>query len=455
MGLTTFSTALSGLATNSQGLNVVGNNLANLNTVGFKGSNINFVDVLGQTFSTAGTAESGTLMSIGLGSQVGSVRQVQSQGTLQTTSNPLDVAIEGKGFLVVKTPTGQYYTRAGNMHLDANGYLVSDSGAQIQGYSRNPLTGQVDNTLGLGAIKIPTGVDSPLPTTLFELAMNLDANEPDGAQFTTPIQIYDSLGNTHVATLTLEKEITGGATPSTKWRFDITIPNNEIAGVAPTNTQKFSLITGAVAAAGSPTAGALSFDTTGKLVSAWIGADPATPPALADLTFPPGSVTLPSMADGGKLNTNFTWNLLSPTGAPQVTGFASPDEVTASSHDGQPAGSLNNLTIGTDGTITAVYSNGGIAPIAQIVLARFLNEDGLVPQGGGLYSQTLAAGDLAIGVPGQGGRGRLLSSSLEQSNVDLAAELTKIITFQRGYQANARMITVTDQIMQETMNLRQ
>src|SRR6266850_6039291 len=141
MGLTTFSTALSGLATNSQGLNVVGNNLANLNTVGFKGSNINFVDVLGQTFSTAGTAESGTIMSIGLGSQVGSVRQVQSQGTIQTTSNPLDVAIEGKGFLVVKTGSGQYYTRAGNMHLDANGYLVSDSGAQIQGYSRNPLTG--------------------------------------------------------------------------------------------------------------------------------------------------------------------------------------------------------------------------------------------------------------------------------------------------------------------------
>ncbi len=455
MGLTTFSTALSGLSTNSQGLNVVGNNLANLNSVGFKSSSISFIDVLGQTFATPGTPESGTLMSIGLGTQVGSVRQTMSQGTIQTTNNPLDVAIEGKGFLVVKNDNGQFYTRAGNMHLDANGYVVSDSGARFQGYQRNPATGKIDTTLGLGSIKIPTGVDNPLPTTMYELAMNLDANAADGAQFSTPIQVYDTLGNTHIATLTLQKQITGGATPTTKWHFDLTIPNNEIAGVPATDTQKFSLITGAVAPAGAPTAGGLLFDPSGKLTSAWIGADPATPPALADITFPGTGVTLPSMADGGKLNAGFTWKLLSAAGTPDISGFASPSEVTAGTHDGAPAGSLSNLSIGTDGIITAVYSNGRTAQIAQIVLAHFLNEAGLVSQGGGLYSDSIAAGDSSIGVPGQGGRGQLLSSSLEQSNVDLAAELTKIITYQRAYQANARMITVTDQIMQETMNLRQ
>src|SRR5262245_18233953 len=152
MGLTTFSTALSGLATNSQGLNVVGNNLANLNTVGFKTSNISFVDVLGQTFSTGGTAASGNVMSIGLGSQVGSVRQSMSQGTIQSTNNPLDVAIQGKGFLVVKNNNGQFYTCAGNLHLDAHGYVVTDNGSFVQDYNRTPPTGKVDSNLGVDSI---------------------------------------------------------------------------------------------------------------------------------------------------------------------------------------------------------------------------------------------------------------------------------------------------------------
>jgi len=455
MGLTTFSTALSGLSTNSQGLNVVGNNLANLNTVGFKSSNISFTDVLGQTFSTAGTPQSGNIMSIGLGSQVGSVRQSMSQGTLQTTSNPLDVAIQGKGFLVVKNDYGQFYTRAGNLHLDANGYLVSDNGSMVQGYSRNPATGKVDPNLGVSSIKMPSGVDSPVATSMFEMAMNLDANAANGTQFNTPIQIYDSLGKAHIATLTLQKEISGGATPTTKWRFDITIPNNEIAGVPATNTDKFSLIKNAVVT-GAPSAGALVFDNAGKMTSAYIGADPLTLPALANITFPPTGVTLPAMSNGASLRTaGIEWKLLADPTTPDITGFASPSEVTASMQDGAAAGSLSNLSIGPDGTISAVFSNGKTAQVAQLVLAQFSNVDGLISQGGGVYAESTASGASFFGVPGEGGRGQILSAALEQSNVDLAAELTKIITFQRAYQANARMITVTDQLMQETMNMRQ
>ena len=152
------------------GLNVVSNNLANLNTVGFKSSNVNFTDVLGQMFSVAGTPQSGTLMSIGLGAQVGSVRRTMGQGSIQTTSNPLDVAIEGKGFFVVRNTGGQYYTRAGNLHLDANGTLVTDNGSQVQGYLRNPATGQIDNTLGLGAISLPANVNNPVPTSMVRRA---------------------------------------------------------------------------------------------------------------------------------------------------------------------------------------------------------------------------------------------------------------------------------------------
>jgi flagellar hook protein FlgE len=454
MGLTTFSTALSGLAVNSQGLNVVSNNLANLNTVGFKSSNVNFTDVLGQMFSVAGTPQSGTVMNIGLGAQVGSVRRTNGQGSIQTTSNPLDIAIEGKGFLVVKNNGGQFFTRAGNLHLDANGSLVTDNGSEVQGYLRNPATGKIDTTLGLGAIKLPANVNNPVPTSMFEMAMNLDAGAADGAQFNTSVQIYDSLGNSHIATLTMQKEISGGATPVTRWRFDITIPNNEIAGVPSTDTQQFSLITGAVATQ-PPSAGALVFDSTGKLTSAYTGPDPGTPPPLADITFPPSSVTLPQLTNGGTFNTGLTWKLMDSQGTPEVTGYGSPTSVTASSQDGTGAGTLTNFAIGPDGTITAVFSNGQVSNVAQIVLASFANEDGLVQQGGGFYSESIASGSSFIGAPGEGGRGQLLSAALESSNVDLASELTKIITYQRGYQANARVITATDQIMQETMNMKQ
>lgn len=455
MGLTTFSTGLSGLATNSQGLNVIGNNLANLNTVGYKTSNISFTDVLGQTFNTAGTSKSGSTMHIGLGAQVGSVRQVFSQGSVQTTNNPLDVAIQGKGFLVVKNDNGQSYTRAGNLHLDADGNLVAENGANVQGYTRNSTTGLVDRNLGLNSIKMPSGLASPAETSAFELAMNLDANAANGTQFNTSVQIYDSLGKPHIATLTLQKEITSGATPVTKWRFDITIPKNEVAGVDATNTEKLSLITGAVATA-TPSAGTLLFDNSGKLTSAYLGADPATAPALANITIPGTGVTLPQMTSGASLSSGITWKLLnSGTGAPNISGFGSASEITASSQNGAAAGSLSNLSIQGDGTISAVFSNGQTVNVAQLVLAQFSNVDGLLPQGGGFYAESTASGASFFGIPGEGGRGRLSGGALEQSNVDLATELTKIITFQRGYQANARIITLTDQIMQETMNLRQ
>ena len=455
MGLTTFSTGLSGLATNSQGLNVIGNNLANLNTVGYKTSNISFTDVLGQTFNTVGTAKSGSTMHIGMGAQVGSVRQVFSQGSVQTTNNPLDVAIQGKGFLVMKTDAGQSYTRAGNLHVDADGDLVAENGTNVQGYTRNPSTGLIDSNLGLSSIKMPSGLANPVVTSNFELAMNLDANAANGTQFSSSVQIYDSLGQPHVAAITLQKEIGGGATPTTKWRFDITIPRNEVAGIAATNTEKLSLITGAVATA-TPNAGTLVFDNAGTLSSGYLGADPATAPALANITIPGAGVTLPQMAGGANLSAGITWKLLnSDTGLKNISGFASPSEITANRQNGAAAGTLSNLSIQGDGTISAVFSNGQTVNVAQLVLAQFANVDGLIAQGGGFYAESTASGASFFGVPGEGGRGHLTSGALEGSNVDLATELTKIITFQRGYQANARMITLTDQIMQETMNLRQ
>jgi flagellar hook protein FlgE len=395
-------------------------------------------------------------MHIGLGAQVGAVRQVFSQGSVQTTNNPLDVAIQGKGFLVVKGDGVQAYTRAGNLHLDADGSLVTENGRNVQGYTRNPTTGLIDSNLGLSSIKMPSGLDNPVVTSQFELAMNLDADAADGAQFNSSVQIFDSLGKPHIATLTLQKEIAGGATPETRWRFDLTIPETEIAGSDPASTEKFSLITGAVAAA-TPDGGTLLFDNNGALTSAYLGTtDPDPAPALANLTIPDPSVTLPQLTGGAVLSSGMTWNLLnSTTGLANITAFASPSEITASSQNGAAAGSLSNLTIQGDGTISAVFGNGKTVNVAQLVLAQFSNADGLLAQGGGFFAESSASGASFFGVPGEGGRGHITSGALEQSNVDLATELTKIITFQRGYQANARIITLTDQIMQETMNLRQ
>jgi flagellar hook protein FlgE len=445
MSLNTFSIGLSGLNANTEGLTVVGNNLANLNTVGFKGSNVTFSEVLGETLATG---------SVGLGVQVSSVRPSFTAGTVQSTNNPFDVAIQGKGFLILNDGTGNMYTRAGNLHLDKDNNLVADNDARVQGFLQDPATGKIDPNLGLQSIKLPSGLDAPITTSQLQAIMNLDANAPSGTKFTTSFQIYDSLGQTHTATINMQKEISATTPPVTRWRFDVTIPNKDVAGVAATNTQKRSLITGNVAVE-PPAEGALLFDSTGKLVSAYLGADPATPPALADLTIPATGATMPTMATGGTLSPAIKWKLLTDTGAPAVSGYSNPSEVTFSSQNGASAGSLSSFSINPDGTISAVFTNGKNVNFAQIALAQFNNVDGLTTLGGGLYRESAASGSAFIGAPGESGRGRLLGGALEQSNVDLATELTKIITFQRGYQANAKIITVTDQIMQEAMNLKQ
>jgi flagellar hook protein FlgE len=454
MSLTTFSTGLSGLFTSSEALNVVGNNLANLNTAGYKSSSISFSDVFGEQFTTPGTAASGNTATVGLGAQVSSVRADFAQGGLETTNNPLDVAIQGAGFLVVNNSQGQFYTRAGNLQLDANGNLVTQAGANIQGYLQNPATGQIDQTV-LQSIKIPSGLNNPVPTSSFNVGMNLDAGAAKGTAFTTSIQVYDSLGRPHTATVSFAKDVSGGSSPTPLWRFDVTIPNNEVAGVSASNTQQFSLLTGKVAVT-PPAAGALAFDNTGKLTSAYIGPDPATLPALANLPIPPSGVSFPSLADGASLSAaGITWVLLNSNGTPDVTAFASASAVSASSQNGAAAGALSNLSIQSDGTISANFSNGTTTNVGQIALARFANVGGLVDQGSSLYASSAGSGTPFIGAAGQGGRGSLNGGALEQSNVDLATELTKIITFQRGYQASAKIITATDQIMQDTINMKQ
>ena len=216
MAFTTFSTALSGLSTNTQGLNVVGNNLANINTVGYKSTNISFMDVLGSSVAGGGGGAS-----IGLGAQIGRVAAVFTQGGLETTNSPTDVAIQGSGFFVVNDGVGQLYSRAGNFHVDAEGNRVTPTGYKIQGYVKDPTTGLIDLNGSLGNVKIPSNTGNSNATSQFELALNLDAGAAVGGTFSTTIQLYDSLGKAHLASVDFVKSAVT-ATEST-WKFDITV----------------------------------------------------------------------------------------------------------------------------------------------------------------------------------------------------------------------------------------
>ena len=451
MGLTTFSTALSGLTANTMGLNVVGNNLANMNTVGYKVSNVSFTDVLGQTFNGPGTSKSGSSFNVGLGTQTGRVSKNFSQGGLEATGKATDVAIQGDGFFVVNDGAGNFYTRAGNFQVDADGNLVNSAGLAVQGYLRNPQTGLIDRNSGLRDITMPTGLGNSTATSLMEFAINLDAGAPVGTQFATTVPMYDSLGDVHLATVSFQKDSIGA---DSRWKFDITIPHKDLDGIAATSTDDFSLITGAIATK-PPAAGALVFDSTGNLKSSYTGPDPAVLPPAVNLTIPPGAVVIPLMANGANLAENgIQWKLLGGNGESNLTSFASTSVVTFNSQNGVPPGSMSSLVVQSDGTVQGVFSNGLTQAVAQIGLGKFTNPNGLISRGGGLFSESTASGTVLLVQPGESGTGRLAGGTLEQSNVDLAAEFTKIITFQRGYQANARIITTTDQILQETMDLK-
>ena len=449
MDLDTLTVGLSGLNANSAGLDLIGNNLANLNTVGYKESQISFSDVLGQTFST-GSSQG---VDLGMGVQVSGTQTDFSQGSIQSTGNPLDVAIQGNGFLVENSNGGTAYTRDGQLQLDQNNNLVSESGANVQGYTTNPTTGQIDPNLGLQNIQIPASTPATV-TSQIQATMNLDAGSPAGTQFSTSFQIYDSLGTAHPATLTLQSAGTAGTPPTTTWNYDLTIPKSDIAGSTSSTTGNYSLVTGATALA-SPNSGGLVFNSNGTMTSAYIGATaPTTLPALGNLKFPPTGTTMPSLADGATLSPNITLNLVSGTNnAPLVTGSNSASAVTASSQNGAAAGTMSSVAVNADGTIAATYTNGQTVDVAQIAVAQFPDVEGLTSQGGGLYSSSVLSGAATIGAPGAAGAGNLVGGALEQSNVDLASELTQIITYQRGYEANAKTISTTDQLLMDALNL--
>lgn len=421
MAVGSFSAGLSGLNANSVYLSVIGNNLANINTVGFKSSSVTFMDLVSQN---AG-GSSGNPMQVGLGVVTGSISPVFSQGAIENTREATNVAIQGNGLFVVRGDSGNAYTRAGNFSFNAEGKLVTPDGYFVQGYTAtDPVTGAIVTTGTPTDIAVPPGVlRAPVATNTFKTLTNLDAGAATGTTFTTSVRIYDALGESHVATLTYTKQAAAGA-----WNYAVTVPGAEIQGG--TAGTPFQVATGSV-----------GFDANGRLTTV-NGAAPA------DVV-----INTPAWTNGAAAST-WTWDIMDTNNQPSLTGFASPSATSSISQNGSAAGMIDNISINGDGTILATFGAGQTVAVGQLALASFNNPKGLVKMGSNRYGESQAAGIPNVGVAGTGGRGTLIGSALEQSNVDIATEFTQMILAQRGYQANSKTITVSDEILVDTLALK-
>ena len=425
MAVASFSAGLSGLNANALYLTVIGNNLANINTVGYKSSTVSFMDLVSQNVGGSG----GNPMQVGLGVTVGSVSPVFSQGSVESTREATNVAIQGNGFFVVKGSEGTSYTRAGNFSLDNTGTLVTPDGYKVQGYTQiDPATGLVVTGGQPTDITVPPGVlRPPVATTTFRALTNLDASAAVGTTFSSSVQMYDALGPAHVVTFTYTKTGPGA------WSYQASVPGAEVVGGTPGTPFKIP--------AGNGGSGTLTFSSDGRLMT-------VNGSAPADVT-----ITTPAWLNGAAASV-VNWDIMDTNGVPSLTGYSSGSATSSITQNGSAPGMIQNVSVSADGTILATFGAGQTVPIAQLALAMFNNPKGLVKAGSNRYGESQAAGIANVGAAGMGGRGTLIGSALEQSNVDIAEEFTKMILAQRGYQASAKTITVSDEVLVDTLNIK-
>ncbi|RZL87872.1 MAG: flagellar hook protein FlgE [Variovorax sp.] len=402
-----FQQALSGLNAASRSLDVIGHNIANAGTTGMKSSRAEFAEIYASSAGSIG----GT--NVGLGVEVGAVAQQFTQGTLTITGNDLDVAINGKGFFQVKATDGTTsYTRAGNFKLDKDGNIVTNNGSAVMGYPTD--SAGVRQSFDAQPLKLPTGTPIPAKqTTKMSAEITLDASAVVAATAVppTPLQTY---GTSLTAFDPQGLEIPVGMyftkTANNTWQVRTSINGSDPAAATPFT---------------------VNFLADGSL-------DPATP-------IP--SLTLASPNDPAQ-TFSVTLDLS------KMTQVNSRFAVADLAQDGYTSGALTGIKIEDSGILTATYSNGQTQAAGQVALVNFRNAQGLAPTGSGYWVETAASGQPVRGAPGEGTFGQLRSGALEESNVDLTAELVNMMTTQRAYQANAQTIKTQDQVMSTLVNLR-
>lgn len=417
-----FQQGLSGLDVSSRNLEVIGNNVANANTFGAKASRANFADLYANSLSGGGSNN------IGIGATIASVTQEFTQGDITSTNNPLDLAINGNGFFQVKATNGQVlYSRNGAITQDRNGYLINSQQSQLLGYVADSAGNIVPGTPV--PIKLPTGGINPQATASIDLEGNLDStagvtlpaagsidfNDATTYNNATSQNVYDAKGQAVTITYYFQK-----AADDT-WNVYATANGTTVATDASGNPAPITTLT---------------YPTTGGV--------PSSPTAPVSFDVP--SVTL---TNGG--------NSVAMTGVQmdmtKLTEYGASFGVTNLTQDGYAPGQLTGVSVDGSGIIMANYSNGQSKPAGQIVLASFINPQGLQPEGGNQWAATYTSGDPVLGTPTTGNFGSLQSGALEASNVDLTNELVNMISAQRSYQANAQSIKAEDQVMQTTVNL--
>ncbi len=417
-----FQQGLSGLNASSKSLEVIGNNIANANTFGAKVSRAEFADVYANAIG-------GSKNAIGIGTTIGAVAQQFTQGNITGTDNPLDVAINGGGFFQLRDTSGAVsYSRNGQFKVADNGFIVNNQGGQLMGYPADA-TGVIIPGAA-GPLRMPTAGITPQVTTRIQMEMNLDARaavtlptagapidfaDPSTYNNATSQTVYDAQGQDVALTYYFQK------TATNTWNVYVAANGVPLAtsggNPAPSTTITFP------ANGGTPTApvGTVSLD-------------------IPSVTNSVGATTVP-----------ITGIALSVSGATQ---YGSQFGVTDLAQDGYAAGQLIGAQIDANGVISARYSNGETRPAGQLELATFRNPQGLQPMGGNAWVRSAGSGDPIVGTPGSGNLGVLQAGALEESNVDLTAELVNMITAQRSYQANAQTIKTQDQILQTIVNLR-
>lgn len=425
-----FSIPLTGLNADSTALNTIANNLANMNTTGFKAQTVNFADLFYQQIGTAG---SGDPIQVGAGTQVASTSTDFSNGSPNSTGVNTDVALQGNGFFVASDGSSQYLTRDGNFTVASDGNLTTDSGLNVMGYPA--VLGVVNTNSPLAPINIPeSSILSPQATTNFSMTTNLNS---DGANqiFPATIDIYDSLGQEHTATVTYTQ--TGVNT----WNYSVALPASDFA-----------------AGVSVPVTGAMSFDANGNLstVTPTGAAGPETV-GTAPGDFSTIPVAFTGLADQAN-DFNMNWNLLGTGGTPIVSQVASatpsvPGSVSATNQNGFASGEYSGFTVGSDGTVTVTYSNEQKLNVGQIALGNVANLQGLQVAGNDDYATTRASGNAIIGTSGTSGLGTLQDGALEGSNVNISAEFSDLIIAQRAFEANSKTITTFDTITQETIQM--
>jgi flagellar hook protein FlgE len=399
---------ISGLRANQTMMDVTGNNIANVNTVGFKSSSVVFQDTLSQLLQGAKTPVDGAGGSnpaqVGLGVKVAGISQNFGQGAAQTTGRATDMMIQGDGFFIQKANGQNLYTRGGALSFDGLGQLVTPTGAIMQGWVAD--ANGVINTNGPTAdIRLPLGATlAPKVTENVFLKGNLPGDAADATALQTSVDVYDQLGTAHTLAITWTK---GTGTPPT-WTVDIT---DQSAAVPP-------------APAPSVGTGSITFNADGSL---------PTPPPTITATVDGQTVTIDAAA---------------------MSGYAGQSSLGVDSQDGFAAGSLQGFSIGPDGVLTGVFSGGRTQALGQLALATFSNPGGLIKAGDSTYQSSANSGLAQVGTPGSGSRGELAGGVLEMSNVDLAQEFTNLIIAQRGFQANSRVITASDEILQDLVNIK-